>query len=293
MRARHGAAFRNVVVLVTALALAGCIKSAGSARLDVEPAVSLPDSIALGQPFEATFTWQPGTEFAPPGVDYRVFVHVRNERGDLLFQDDHLPPVPTSQWAAGKEVVYRRWIYPPGAVRADRLDVHLGLYDGSSRVRLRWQGGWQASPLVHRVKVRTEDRSGIPMAVHGWYPQEKKSTPTETFHWTNGHAIAAFRNPRHAAVLHLRALSPVDRLQGAQSIKLLLGKHDIADLEVTDTTPFAEHIPIPAEAFGDDDWVELHIDSSPRLVPEEARSKAGDARILGLQIFTLYLAVGS
>ena len=53
-----------------------------------------------------------------PAEDYRVFVHFLDERAQVLWTEDHDPPVPTSEWTPG--AVHR--------ILAAREDSHVPVY---------------------------------------------------------------------------------------------------------------------------------------------------------------------
>ena len=99
-------------VAVVASAAAGCAGEEPERVLAVSVDLGLADSVPIGTPFDIGFTWTPGEDFAAPADDFRVFVHLVDPDGNIVQQDDHYPPVPTSQWKAGQPVNYRRWLYP-------------------------------------------------------------------------------------------------------------------------------------------------------------------------------------
>ena len=54
--------------------------------------------------------------------------------------------------------------------------------------------------------------------------------------------------------------------------------------------PFLERVEIPAEVMGDEEWIELTIEVDGTFVPVEVNESSADERVLGLQVFWLYLA---
>jgi len=71
--------------------------SARSDRFGLEPSVHSIKSVAPGE-FEITYEWKLTRK---RDEDFRVFVHFTDEDGRILFQNDHDPKPPTSQWAPG------------------------------------------------------------------------------------------------------------------------------------------------------------------------------------------------
>lgn len=82
---------------------------------------------------QITYRW----DAEPMGRDYTVFVHIRSADGKTMFQDDHEPPVATSQWSGGVE--YERTIVVPTDAPVGDYRILAGLYDpkGGARQKIR------------------------------------------------------------------------------------------------------------------------------------------------------------
>ena len=97
---------------------AGCRRNQNN-----EPAVATPslsfskDRVPIGSAVTLTYSSQvaPNASF---DKNYYVFVHVLDPEGEQMWTDDHLPPVPTSQWKPGQTIEYSRTIFVP------ELSVH-------------------------------------------------------------------------------------------------------------------------------------------------------------------------
>ena len=98
-----------------------------------------------------------------------------------------------------------------------------------------------------------------------------------------------FTNPHKDAVLHLRAHGPSDEV-GAQVVVLRIGDNEVANVAVNGADEFLERIVILASAMGDNEWVELNLEVTPALVPQELDPSSQDDRELGLQVFSMYLS---
>ena len=59
------------------------------------------DRVAIGSPLKMTYKFQVAPDAKIDG-DYIVFVHVLDPEGERLWDDDHMPPVRTSQWKPGQ-----------------------------------------------------------------------------------------------------------------------------------------------------------------------------------------------
>ncbi|MFQ5744280.1 MAG: hypothetical protein ACE5HV_11915 [Acidobacteriota bacterium] len=283
-----------MVLLVAALAL-GCGEPP-ELKLDVEPTLDLPDSIPVGQPFEVGYRWTPGEAFTPPADDYKVFVHLAEPDGTIFMQDDHYPPLPTSQWRAGEPVTYKRWIYPPSSVQPEYIELYVGLYQEAenSKIAVKSGGEWNERPSVHRMYVRTDQVAGLPVNIEGWHEKEVSPTsPTESWIWMERSGTVAFGNPRGPAILHLRAHSPIDEVGGPQKVTILFGGRELTALEITEPAPFLKRIPVPRAALGDDDWVEVTLSVDKTFVPGELYPDSEDTRELGLLVYDFYLAPDS
>ena len=280
---------RAAAVFAAAPSVAAC-GSGDSPQVDATLDVDMPDSVPLHEPLHVTYTWTPAAEFVAPIEDYQVFVHARDGQGNVLFQDDHYPPEPTSQWQAGQSQSYERWVDVPKSIEVDRIEFYAGLYSPDGRALLRGDGGaWTDALAAHTLEVRLNDMHGVPAFVEGWHSEEGDAAAGTTWRWSEGTARAAFTNPRRDGVLHLTAHGPFDEV-GAQVVILRAGENEIARIDVTGAANFDERIAVPAAAMGDDDWVEVTLEVSPVLVPQELDPQSSDERILGLQVFRLYLS---
>ena len=264
--------------------------------LDVTPGLEMPASLPAGHPLDMRYEWTPASDFSPPADDYKVFVHIVDPEGNIVMQDDHYPPVPTSQWQPGETVSYQHWLYPHDESPPEHLDFYIGLYDGESaeqvKVPVKWENALNERPRVHRLTIRREDLSGQPVRVEGWHGKESPN-PEQSWYWMERRSVSAFDNPRGPAILHLRIHCPVGEVGGAQTVTISVGDTEVTTLEVTDATPFTERIEVPASVMGDGDWIELTIAVDKWFVPAELDPESQDKRELGLQVFGLYMARAS
>jgi len=279
-----------VSLLILAVTVTACGGEQPERRVDIEPSLDLPESTPVGQPLELVYHWVPGPEFSAPSDDYHVFVHLIDPEGTILMQDDHFPPLPTSQWSPGEEVSYSRWLYPHADLRPDYIDFYVGLYDDDGRIAVKSGGEWDGRLDVHRLYIRADDIAGLPVTFEGWFDEELVESSGDRWSWMGRKAVAAFGNPRGPAVLHLRAHSPVVEIGGPQIVSVSIGDVEIGSFEITEQTSFERRLEIPAEALGDGDWVEVTIAVDKWFTPAEIDPASADTRELGLQVFSLYLA---
>ncbi len=277
------------LVLVTALGLAGCSPSVPERTLGVEASISLPEDVAVGGPIGIVYRWDPGDSFETPTSDYMVFVHILGSEGEIISQDDHDPPVPTSQWRVGNTQEYRRWLRLPRSGQSDYVGVRIGLYDQVGKVAVRWEGEWETDSPVHWLRLTDHGYRGDPKPGEGWHRLQRSRKDGQVWHWTREAATAYFENPRRDSVLHLEARSPVPRIGRPQQVRLFLSGTEIASLTISDYVRFRESIPVSSQALGSGDLVELRIEVDLTYIPSEIDPGSSDERVLGLQVYDLYL----
>jgi hypothetical protein len=89
-------------------------------------------------------------------ADYTTFVHLRNEAGETVAQQDQLPlngAYPTSLWDPG-EIIADEIVVPlPAELPAGEYSLVTGLYDLSTNTRLTVQGNPENSLMLGMVEV--------------------------------------------------------------------------------------------------------------------------------------------
>ena len=75
--------------------------------------------------FEITYYWKSLEEV---NKDYILFVHFLNESGKIAFQNDHNPPVPTSNWIVGQILKETQTVNIPKDVDISNYSLFLGAY---------------------------------------------------------------------------------------------------------------------------------------------------------------------
>src|SRR5262249_5625551 len=88
-----------------------CARKEPEAAPVATPSVTLNrDRAPLGSPIDITYKFvvADGARF---DEDYRVMVHVLDTDEEMIWTDDHNPPVPTRQWKPGQTVEYTRTIF--------------------------------------------------------------------------------------------------------------------------------------------------------------------------------------
>lgn len=117
----------------------------------------LPSALASGTPFEVVTAWQASERL---GDDYHLFVHILDQAGNLVAQDDFVPArgaFPTTAWTIGQQWAESAYLsgLPEGVYRA-----FVGWYRYVDGVRLPVQGEGLGAPdgLVYLGEIAVKTR---------------------------------------------------------------------------------------------------------------------------------------
>ena len=123
------------LIVVSALAAGGCRKAADEPPV-ATPSVSLSHSrVPLGSPVDVTYEFTVAPEAPAFSEDLTVFVHFVDADNELMWTDEHRPPVPTTQWKPGQTIKYNRLLFAPVYPYVGDASVKVGLY-GTDQKRL-------------------------------------------------------------------------------------------------------------------------------------------------------------
>lgn len=174
--------------------------------LDLRPRVVAVEPAGEGR-FRIRYSWQVGEAV---DRDWRVFVHF-GRRGEILFQDDHDPDPPTSEWRKGAAVdIGPREVAVPAGLAAETVGIYIGLFDpkdpggraplrdadaerrvAAGRLRLK------PSPRLEVSREPPDPEAAYLRADGGW---AAGLHPTDAF-LKNTHEVLG---PLHAETAHLR-----------------------------------------------------------------------------------------
>jgi hypothetical protein len=97
---------------------------------------NVPVNAQAGQPLPIDLYWQ---ALAAPGRDYSVFIHLLDDEGNLVAQQDSPPQqgrYPTSLWAESEHLVDRHMLILPASLASGAYRLIAGVYDPTNGVRL-------------------------------------------------------------------------------------------------------------------------------------------------------------
>lgn len=283
-----------------ALSLGGLLMVAAcQRRAETEPPVAAPDfaasrtSAALGSPVEITYRFDVAAGAPPLTENYRVMVHFLDSDDELLWTDDHDPPVPTTRWKPGERIEYVRTVFIPVFPYVGPVTVRMGLYSAKDGRRLTLSG---EAPEQRSYKVATIDlvprpEEGFIVFKDGWHAAEvARDNPAIEWQWSRRQATLSFRNPRRDAVLYLHLDGRPDLVGRPQQVTLRIGDAVVDTFEVATREEIVRKVSIAAAQFGQGDAVDVVIEVSETFVPARIPAAASqDPRELGIRLFHVYL----
>src|SRR6059058_71619 len=194
--------------------------------------------------------------------DYRVMVHVVDTDEEMIFNFDHNPPVPTSQWKPGQTIEYTRTEFIPVYPYVGEASIQLGLYSVSNQKRLTLAGEdvGQRAYKVSRLQLKPQTENVFTVFKEGWHPAEvAEHNATVEWQWTKKDALLAFKNPRKDSVFYLDADNPGGVFKDTQRVQVALAGKPIDDFSLGPKQQQLRKVPLSAAQLGSGDMVELQI----------------------------------
>lgn len=282
---------RFIVCCLLLVGLAGCAKNAPP-----EPPVATVKvtfhrtRVPLGSPVDVTYRFVVSPQAKIDG-DYRVFVH-HLEAGsrEMMWTDDHLPPVPTSQWKPGQVIEYTRTMFAPVYPYVGEATVEMGLYRDKKRLTLSagTDRGHQSYEML-KFELLPQTENVFLIYRDGWHQAEvAQGNPLVEWQWTKKEATIAFRNPKRNVLFYLQVGAPPAAVPEPQTVSVRLG-----DQVVDSFTPKAEmlrKIPLTAAQLGSGEMAELRIIVDKTFVPAQLPAANNrDVRELGVCVFHAFV----
>jgi hypothetical protein len=236
------------------------------------------------------YDWKTSGDFPQVNKDYTVYVHFWH--GDnLLFQDDHVPPVPTSKWEPGQEYKYQRKVFIPSFIDEfdpsfkgeEQLRLSIGLYNPYDRT-----GDSKREVLTSRLKVFPTPPD-TPEIIYetGWYDQEiDPNAPLKKWRWTGPEARCIVDNPHRDALLVIRGGVNKDIIADQ---KVTIKVNDLVlDEFIPEEITFEKSYPVKKEMLGDKDEFSLSLAVDKTFIPSQVFPQNKDERELGCQVAFVY-----
>jgi hypothetical protein len=282
------------IVLVGALFAAGC-----SRKRDTEPPVATPSlsvnhsRAPLGSPVDVTYKFVVASGARNFDQNYRVFVHFLDSNEELMWTDDHEPPVPTTQWTPGRTVQYTRTVFIPIYPYVGDATIRMGLYSPRDRKRLPLQGdnNGQRAYKVATVHLLPQSENVFLIYKDGWHGAEvARDNAAIEWQWTKGQSTISFRNPRRDATIYLDLDGRPDLFPAPQQVTVRLADQVIDSFEVPTRDEIIRKIAVTASQFGTADMVDLKIAVDRTFIPAQTpAAQSNDIRELGVRVFHAFV----
>lgn len=281
------------LAVVSILGTVACGGSAPAGPAAATPTLTLNHERApAGSPLEITYKFvvAPDASFSE---DYRVFVHVKDTDEERMWDDDHNPPIPTSQWKPGQTIEYTRTVFVPVFPYVGDATIQLGLHSlkDQARLILAGQDAGQQSYIVARMQLLPQTDNLFTVFKDGWHPAETATSDQNMeWQWTKGQAVLAFKNPKKDSVLYFDLDSPGKELHGPQQVAIQLGGQAVETLTIPPDERSLHKIKLPASLMGDAELAELQIVVDKTFVPAiVTNGTSKDPRELGVRVFHAYI----
>jgi hypothetical protein len=276
------------VLGVLAIVAAACSGDESAGPAVATPTLTLSKSAAaIGSPVGMTYRFDVAQDASIDG-DYLVFMHVIGPDGEKLWQDDHAPAVPTSQWKPGQTVEYDRLVFVPNYPYIGKADIRVGLYDPASETRLTLNGtdaDGRREYVVGSIDLLPQTDSIYLIRKDGWHPAEvDPNNPLVEWEWTQKSATLAFRNPKKDATFYLQIDARTDLFNPPQQVTVTAGGQLIATFAADSRDPILRTFDISAEQFGTADMSEIVLE-----VDRTFSGATGDSRELGVRVYHAFL----
>jgi hypothetical protein len=280
----------GLLLLALLLCVPGC-REAGP-QMDVQVQVKM-DSKTLPAtgPVELTYVWTMAADAEPVSSDYLVFAHYWGTDGEIHWQDDHQPPIPTSQWKPGQTVEYTNIHFIPDTAPQGEITLRVGLYDQKGtggKVILSGHPERKPDYEVMRFEVTPADQLPIIIYDQGWYDQEfEQGQPGGTsWRWCRQEAVCWIESPERPCALFLEIQAPARLLGAGQSVTLELEQIELATLQLDGPDRVIRRIPIPDQLRQDRDCVCLVL-RTDKVLQSQGTGNGTDDRELGLKVYRL------
>lgn len=275
-----------VLLLVTlTAAAAGCRREEAPGTPVASPSLTLSRAkVAIGSPVNLTYRFQVASDAKFDG-DYIVFVHVLDPEGEQLWNDDHVPPVPTSQWKPGQTVEYTRTVFVPNYPYIGEAIVRLGLYQKDVRLVLSGTEASRREYVVARFQLLPQSENIFLIYKDGWHPAEvAPDNPASEWQWTQQRASLSFKNPRKDSTFYLEYDARVDLFSPPQQVAIRVGTETIGTFAADARAKKLLTFPVSASQFGPGEMAELTLEIDRTFKPG-----GPDPRELGIRVFHTFI----
>lgn len=283
----------SVLAVLSLAAGTACSRKEVDAPPVATPSVTLNhDRAPLGSPLDVTYKFVVAND-ASFDEDYRVMAHVVDTDEEMIWTDDHNPPIPTRQWKPGQTVEYTRTIFVPVYPYVGEAKIQVGLYSTRTQKRLPLTGQnvGQRAYEVARIQLQPQTENLASVFKEGWHPAEVVEHNTAIqWQWTKKDAVFAFKNPKKDCIFYFDVDNPGSVLHEPQQVQLTLNGKPLEAFTLQPGKEELKKIPLRADQLGDAENAEVHISVDktyiPALVPA---ANNRDPRELGVRVFHAFV----
>ena len=257
------------------------------------PTVTLSHTEApAGSPLDITYKFVVA-DTATFDQDYLIFAHVVDVDGERMWDDDHAPEVPTSQWKPGQTIEYTRTKFVPVFPYVGEASMRIGLYSRTDGHRLPLNGEHtgQNAYTVTRLQLLPQTDNLLTVFKDGWHQAEVSGdNATVEWQWTRKDASLAFKNPKKNATFLLDLDSPGGQFHGPQQIQVVLNGQVIDEFTLDHDRRMLRRVPMTPAQLGDADMAELQIRVDKSWIPAQVPAAGNaDTRELGVRVFHAFV----
>jgi hypothetical protein len=284
------------LVVAASAALPACGRKSAEVNAITPSFSASRTKVPLGSAIETTYTFSLEPTAKKLSQDYRVFVQFLDSHKVILFTDDHLPSVPTSQWEPGQSYSWQRTVFVPVYPYVGDVQVVMGLYPAQGkgeRPALKGDDVGLRAYRVSKLEFLPQTENIFLVYKEGWHnPEAMPQNPAVERTWTKKDALVSFKNPKKDVVVYLEADTCTKCF--SEPAVLTVSVND----KVGTTTPvesaelFLKKIKVKAEDLGSEDWVDLRLSMNGSFVPKqlpEIFQASTDDRELGLLVYHLFV----
>jgi hypothetical protein len=275
------------------LTAGACRHKEAAAAPVATPSVTLGHARApLGAPLDITYRFVVANDahFAEP---LKVMAHVIDNDDEMMWTDDHDPPIPTTQWKPGQTVEYTRTVFVPIYPYVGEASIQVGLYSPANqkRVPLKGEDMGQRAYRVARLQLLPQTENVYTVFKDGWHPAEvAEHNASVEWQWTKREATLAFKNPKKDAIFYLQADNPGSDFVESQRVSVSVAGQPVAQFTMTPKQLVLQKIPLSSAQLGSSDMVELQIGVDKTFVPALLPGgKSKDPRELGIRVFHAFI----
>lgn len=286
---------RVCVLAVVGFAAASCARGAEDAPPVATPSVTLSRSdVGVGTPVEITYRFAVAADAPAFAEDYLVFVHFLDVDREQMWDDDHEPATPTTQWKPGATIEYTRTVFIPKFPYVGETAIEVGLYSRQTGERLPL-AGMDSGMRAYRVATLTMSLKSDNLFVifkDGWHETEVSDDGAQQWQWSRQESTLSFRNPKADVVLLLDLDQPVKAMPDPQRVEVRVGGAVVDAFPLPVGQRVLRRLTLTAAQLGSGENVEMAIAVDRTFIPSAVPALSStDPRELGVRVFRAYVEV--